>query len=579
MLEFIQTLSYSYQRVLKLNPHHPQIAKLYPQRVHQLVFAEALLRKQELVQQHPDLPVQIAVIGPTQAGKSSLVNVLLNSHTAEVSPLAGFTVHPQGFCHEIKINQCDGLQQYFGRFQQVLIKHLSRERYDCYALTEIASTASVLPACVLWDTPDFDSIDAAEYKEGVLRTIALADVIILVVSKEKYADQSVWDMMSAIAPLKQPTLICINKLAEGTETLITASLQQKWQQARADAFPAVVPLFYHKPATELLWPNLYRNQLISLVTQGRQHQPVKTQMAYLQYFWEHWLEPIRVEHLAALEWQTLCSQELERTLQHYQRDYLNHPHHYATFQNALVELLELLEIPGVAAVLMHTRKILVWPVKQLLKFAQKSHHPVDSSHEVQLLAQLAEHLLIQLADQVLDKTSKNALPDWWKELAHELRRQRPQILQQFQLQASHYHEHFKCQVVATAEQLYLKLQELPMLLNSLRATRVTADAAAIAFTIKTGGIGAHDLLIAPAMLALTSMLTESALGSYLQRVQTELKQQQLAAVTALLHQSLQSQLTQLTTQLSAQQLFQISPEQVKRAEQYFTEKRHGLRTL
>ena len=56
--------------------------------------------------------------------------------------------------------------------------------------------SSYLPHGVLWDTPDFDSIDSATYREGVIRTIALADIIILVVSKEKYADQSVWDIMS-----------------------------------------------------------------------------------------------------------------------------------------------------------------------------------------------------------------------------------------------------------------------------------------------------------------------------------------------------------------------------------------------
>ena len=42
-------------------------------------------------------PPQVAVLGPTQTGKSTLVNVLLGHAAAEVSPLAGFTVHPQGF--------------------------------------------------------------------------------------------------------------------------------------------------------------------------------------------------------------------------------------------------------------------------------------------------------------------------------------------------------------------------------------------------------------------------------------------------------------------------------------------------
>jgi len=83
-----------------------------------------------------------------------------------------------------------------------------------------------LPRGVLWDTPDFDSIDSATYREGVIRAIALADIIILVVSKEKYADQSVWDIMSALEALHQPTVICLNKLSEGSEAVLIQSLKK-----------------------------------------------------------------------------------------------------------------------------------------------------------------------------------------------------------------------------------------------------------------------------------------------------------------------------------------------------------------
>ena len=56
------------------------------------------MRKGQLVNSSPEQPLQMTIVGPTQAGKSSLVNVLLNTGVAGVSPLAGYTVHPQGFC-------------------------------------------------------------------------------------------------------------------------------------------------------------------------------------------------------------------------------------------------------------------------------------------------------------------------------------------------------------------------------------------------------------------------------------------------------------------------------------------------
>jgi hypothetical protein len=48
-----------------------------------------------------------------------------------------------------------------------------------------------------------------------------------------------------------------------------------------------------------------------------------------------------------------------------------------------------------------------------------------------------------------------------------------------------------------------------MVLNSLRATRVTTDAAAIALTHYIWGYWVHDLIFAPAMLTITSLLSKA----------------------------------------------------------------------
>lgn len=579
MLEFIQTLLHSYQRALKQNPHDSNLNKFYPQCIDQLILAEALLRKNDLTLNFPKLPLQIAIIGPTQVGKSTLVNTLLKSASAKVSPLAGYTMHPQGFCHGLNIARCTGLQNYFGRFQQLSQSLLNKERFDCYSLTEIASDAQWLPECVIWDSPDFDSIDAQDYKEGVLRTIALADIIILTVSKEKYADQSVWDIMSALAPLKQPTLLCLNKLVPGTESLIINSLRDKWQNARQDAFPEIVPLFYQKPDSELIWPEQAQTLVLNLFKSAAQRKPVNVQQSYFQHHWQVWLKPVYAELVATKEWQALCESELKQAISQYQRDYLNHPQHYATFQNALAELLNLLEIPGMATVLANTRKVITWPVKQLLKLGGKSNQLANKSQEVLLLNQIAEHWLIQLADHLLDKTNQSNLPLWWKDLALQLRRQRPELLSAFQVQINAYHERFKLEIAHAAQRVYHKLQEQPLVLNSLRATRATTDAAMIALSIKTGGFGLQDLLFAPAMLAVTSLLTESAMGSYMKRVEAELKVQQLQTVRALFEDLFQQKLIALPSHLSAQRHFNITPQQLQLAEQHLTDKKHGLRFL
>ena len=579
MLEFIKLLNYRYQAIL--NQRTNDIDKItYQQRIDQLILTEAFMRKGLFIKSNTNHPLQISVIGPTQAGKSSIVNVLLDSNLANVSPLAGHTIHPQGYTQPDNLTACNGLQGYFGRFQQMQQDQMPRDRHDCYSLTQINTKSVFLPECVLWDTPDFDSIDSSVYREGVIRAIALADIVILVVSKEKYADQSVWDMMSALEALHQPTLICLNKISEGSEDLLLNSLKEKWQAVRKDNFPEVVSLYYQKNIGLPLWPISNKDLLKKLSKKVDHKKQARYEQELVQKHWSEWLEPVISEQNAAKEWQRLVDQSIKQALENYQRDYLNHPHHYETFQHALAELLALLEIPGLAGFLTGTRKVLTWPIRKMMSLGKKRLHIADSSQELVLLNQIAEHTLIQLIDQLMDKAEEENQRLWWKEVGSLLRRQRNDVLQAFTQAALSYHLDFQQDVEKTAQHLYHKLQEQPLILNSLRATRVTADATAIALTLHMGGIGVHDLVFAPAMLTITTLLTESAIGSYMHKVENDLKQQQLLVVKQrLFEEKLGKVLAFLPEQLSSLSHFNITDAQVKSVEQLLTEKRHGLRLL
>lgn len=579
MLEFIQLLKQRYQTVLA-QLGNEAVKTSYQQRVDQLILAEAFIRKGQLIDAAQQPLLQMAVIGPTQAGKSSLVNVLLNSSVAGVSPLAGYTIHPQGFCNGITLGDCNDLQRYFGRFQQLQQTQLSKDRHDCYSLTQNTTNSQLLPHGVLWDTPDFDSIDSATYREGVIRAIALADMVILVVSKEKYADQSVWDIMAALEELHQPTIICLNKLAEGSESIIIQSLKEKWRQARTDEFPEVVPLCYQKPGGLPVWPESKRQLLSQLAHKVKPDKHARFEQELLRRHWQTWLEPVFAEHQALNDWQKLVDLMIDQAMESYQRDYLNHPHHYETFQLAMTELLNLMEIPGLARILAGTRQVLTWPVRQIMKLGRKRLHVLDSSHEIVLLNQIAEHTLIQLADKLLDKVDQSQQSQWWRQVNSVLRSQRQDVLQDFSQAATSYHLSFQVDVQSAASRMYHKLQEQPIVLNSLRATRAAADAAVIVLTLQMGGIGLHDLVIAPAMLTLTSLLAESAVGGYMHKVESELKQSQFNTVKqALFIDSLRKKLMQLPEQLSMTTHFNISPDQLRVAEHQLTEKRHGLRLL
>lgn len=581
MLEFIVLLRQRYQSVLLQLNVASGVAETFRQRIEQLTFTEAFIRKGHLLASRSKLPLQIAIIGPTQTGKSSVTNVILNSNIAGVSPLAGYTVHPHGFCVGVSLAACTDLQAYFGRYQQQTPEQLSQHRYDCYALVQSSKPTRLLPPCVFWDTPDFDSIDASDYKEGVIRTIALADVIMLVVSKEKYADQSVWEMMTTIEAFKQPTVLCVNKLGAGNEEIIVQSLREKWRHARTDVFPKVIPLGYEKETGIPIWPSRYDNIFLTYakVVDSRKH--AQLQQNLINRYWHTWIEPIIAEHKAQEQWQNLVDSSIEQALSEYQRDYLNHPHHYDTFQKTVVELLILLEIPGLANILSKVRRFLTWPVRQVMQLTKGKNSGLYANQELLLLRQIGEHLLIDVANQLVEKREIDCGQQaWWQSLYRVLREQRQLILQDFEYAIIEYHNNFQQDIEASARRLYCKLGEHPILLNGIRATRITTDAVLMAWVVHTGGIGISDLFLTPAMLSMTSLLTESTVGSYMNRVETDLKKQQLLTVkNHLFIGIMQHALHQLPQFIADYNHFAISPQQLQEAQRQRVDTRYGLQLL
>ena len=579
MLEFIQLIKQRYQTVLlQMAKTHPQYS-VYQQRVEQLHYAEAFIRKGELITHSPHFPLQITVIGPTQAGKSSIVNLLLDDTSASVSPLAGYTVHPHGYCHGLSSDDCYGMQNYFGRYQCLDESMLSRNRLDCYSLANIAKTSTLIPACVCWDTPDFDSIDSNDYREGVIRTIALADIIILVVSKEKYADQSVWQVMQTIAGFQQPTLICVNKLNEGNEAQIIASLRQKWQQHRRDAIPEIVPLLFQKTDAKPHWSSQHQNAVFKLAANINHKKHKHQQHNWLQQHWQDWLAPIRAEHQALATWRLWVDQCFVEAGSAYRRDFLDHPHHNDTFQIALVNLLTLLEIPGFAKVLSKTRQAMTWPVRKLISLSKGQQRKIGQEDLILKLS--GEHVMIQLMDKLLDMNSQTSTPMvFWQETAQLLRQKKSAIIYDYNVAVDSYQLNFQQDVAAAAQRLYHKLQEQPLILNSLRATRATTDAAGLLLALQTGGIGLHDLVLAPVMLTITSLLTESALGHYMHKIEAELKLSQWQTVNQqVFTDGLKKRLYQLPHSIHSANSFAISEADCLQAETWLKANKPGLRLL
>lgn len=582
MLDLIGLLKARHESVSSIGNSNDEVQKrALMDNLQSLAFAEAFLERLEIQQAGKEAcPPQIAIIGPTQAGKSTIINQLLQDSVAEPSPLAGYTIHPQGFYIGLPADKTGWVVQYFKNYQRMAREQLPRDRYDCWTLEPArVDQANPLHGRMLWDTPDFDSVDAAAYQSAVLRVAALADVILLVLSKDKYADLAVWKLLKLLEPLAQPTVVCLNKLEPASRTTLTESLRRKWQDTRSDALPTIVPVPYIENLNEgdrvaldhergQLWSAL--KQALAQVQRKRQGERAH---ALIHLHHDRWLEPVRAEHRWTREWQVLVEASRQDALSYYRSGYLDHPRHYETFRQALRELLGLLEVPGLSVVLSGTRDAVTWIPRQIFRLGQDrsgGNRPSEPGSEVSVLLLAFQHQLTRLQDQLLEKRDDEGIHQrGWQELGRVLTSERAALNAEFEAGIRRYTADFQSEITRTAQGLYDTLAQDPVMLNGLRALRVGTDAGALALALYTAGLGWQDLVIAPAMLSLTTLLTETALGYHLDRAATQLRKRQADAVSRLFEDIVLARLRRFPASLDQTRYFNIPPESLAAMEQHF----------
>lgn len=556
MNEWIAPLLARYRAVLE---HNKDATTSLTDNFNGLRLADAVMDKLKLNETLPEHSPQITIIGPTQAGKSTLVNVMLDTEAAGISALAAFTVHAQGFAVDTPHGEYDAFDTVLYPLTREPQSVLSSESLNHYSLDAVETGHQrLLAQGVVWDSPDFDSIDARGYQSAVLATIALSDILVLMLSKDKYGDKSVWNMLELIKDLGRPVIVVINKLDERDKTTVINAFSERYANTFNEHCPTIVDLpfvdggWQTLPAANIASLELALKNATAAIDRDLQ---IKACQAFIDTHRKAWLTPLKNELDARRAWDTLVDEALDAAEQTYVTAYLENPDKYETFNRALGELLSLLEIPGIAAALKRTRTIVTWPARTLFGFGKsvvtstldkKDQSAIDQ--EAEILGVMRKEVMTQLQSHLLEQQQEpGAQQHWWQLLSKRFSTESKQLERNYQQTGVVVRKEFEPRIEATAQRLYEQLQDQPRLLNTLRAARVSADAAGVALAVKSGGLAPSDLILAPAMLSVTSLLTESALGRYLEISKKELKREQQQHIrTHLLDAVLKKELHQMT---------------------------------
>ena len=526
-----------------------------------LSIARASLDKLSLSRTRPEHPLQLAIIGPTQVGKSTLVNLLLQQPLAESHATAGFTVHCQGFhvtteTHDLYSAQPHWASDFFNNVQITDQKSLDRSVSDEYSLAQVSITNSIFNDTVVWDTPDFDSIESLDYRAPLLQLITLADLVVFIVSKEKYADRTVWTMLEMLAARDTPVLMVINKTQPDVRDELKASFDQKYRALNVTDKPPEVTFIgeyfdsLHDAADsdELM-------QLRHIVREQMVHRSVEdlrtSALRFINHHWSGWTSGVVAEHRSRRQYAAMVELIADETMNRYRSEYIDADRHKEVFQLALSELLVLLEVPGMAKPLSKVRSVVTWPVRTLMSAAKESDSAPrdDRNEERRLLDELCKHSIASLAAS-LAALEIGAEGHVWKRVRLQVQGEEDAINAAYTGELEIYQSRLQIEIESAAQSLFENLKKQPTMLHSLRAARVTADAAAVVLAVKSGGLGAVDLVIAPAMLSLTTLLAEGALGQYMQKVQQQLTDYQENHVQSLIQEQITLPLLSLYPQLA-----------------------------
>ncbi|MCS6851506.1 MAG: GTPase domain-containing protein [Gemmataceae bacterium] len=467
----------------------------------------------------PALPLHVAVVGGAGAGKSTVANLLSGAAAAETNPQAGFTRHPVAYTSAPGALQWPAHAGFLGPLQRLddsCPANLDEDVYQVRRLTPDPIADALLRHYVVWDCPDMTTYAATGYVVRLLEVVGLADVIVYVASDERYNDEIPTQFLKLMLEAGKPVIACLVKMKEADVPTLLAHFTDEVASRLPAGLVATVAIPHLSPeqlADPARHAARYRiplvNQLSVLADPPHETRwrVVQAGIRFLREANDQLLTIVR-DDLAALEtWRSLVENGQAEFENRYRREYLM-TSQFHRFDEALVRLLELLELPGIGRYVSETLRILRKPYHLLRDFLSRalSRPEAPSLPEQPVL----EGALAGWLDMLQAEAARRAdgHPFWahieagfHSGLARQAKERFQEGFRAFQLSLAD-------EVERTARALYEDLEKNPAVLNTLRGTKFSLEAASIAAVVAAGGLNWTDVILVPLAASITHQLVE-----------------------------------------------------------------------
>jgi hypothetical protein len=520
--------------------HHPE----HGAQAGQLRLAAALVRNciGPFLDSQPPTPLHAVVVGGAGSGKSTVANLLCGAVAAEANPQAGFTRHSIAYT---SVNGLAGWSNYLGflgplqRLAQPSPANLDADVYQVRRVAADPAGYDLLQHFVVWDCPDMTTWAAGGYISRLLETAALADVIVYVASDERYNDEVPTQFLNLLVQTGKRVVVCLTKMREADAPALMDHFRRevlgKLPQAVVECLtiPFLTPAQLADPvhqAARYRIPLLNQVAVLGEPPLAARRQAVRGATNFLVGSCDRLLAVARQDLAALQSWRDAVQAGQVEFNNRYRREYLT-GEKFRRFDEALVRLMELLELPGVGKLISGALWVVRSPYRLLRELVNKalSRPDVPGPPELPVLEAAVTAWLDMLRKEALRRGRTHPLwADLDKGFANGLADMARERFQQgfrgFQLSLADEVDH-------TARAIYEELEKNPLLLNSLRGSKFALDVAAVGATFAIPGPLVQHLILIPLAASITHQLVE-LLGKQYVDNQRELARQRQQSLVA-----------------------------------------------